>query len=177
MKLNEDLIREYVNKSNDILCKYIPNYEPINPMTLKVKISKMKSAWANIKRIRIGRICHYELKVSDIFNYIDNDSKAEMKLMSTIIHEVIHTIPGCFNHGVNFQACAYMISSKTCYKITTSANSVYVGVSEESYSKYMIQCLNCNHKYYYQRRPKNWDNVSKYECTICGHKSFKKVEL
>ena len=123
MKLNEDLIREYVNKSNDILCKYIPNYEPINPMTLKVKISKMKSAWANIKRIKMGRICHYELKVSDIFNYIDNDSKAEMKLMSTIIHELIHTIPGCFNHGVNFQACAYMISSKTCYKITTSANS------------------------------------------------------
>lgn len=97
-------------------------------------------------------------------------------IKNTIIHELIHCIPGCNNHGVEFKKYAKIINQKLGYSITRLGNKVEdykssnLEYCEEKNSKYnyIIRCENCNTIYYRQRLAKNF--FKKYRCGICKGK-------
>ena len=109
-------------------------------------------------------------------NYIIEISKWVMELdesiiKNTIIHELIHCLPYCNNHGKEFKHYAQLISEKLGYGITRAGNK------REDYEKsnknyeetqvfhYKIQCEKCEQVFFRKRLARNF--VKKYRCRKC----------
>ncbi len=93
-------------------------------------------------------------------------------IKNTIIHELIHCIPNCNNHGKDFKKYAKYISDKLGYDIKTVGNKKEdYGKSNIEYQenityKYKIQCKNCDQIFYRNRICKNF--MQKYRCGKCN---------
>ena len=97
-------------------------------------------------------------------------------IKNTIMHEIIHCLPNCNNHGEYFKKYAQYINETLGYNISR------VGNKKEDYKKsnmeykekeqfnYHIQCTNCGQSFYRKRLNKNF--TKKYRCGKCGS-SFK----
>lgn len=96
-------------------------------------------------------------------------------IKNTIIHEILHCLPECNNHGKVFQGYAKLINKKLGYNISTLGNK------EEDYKKsnlnfeednknykYKIMCKECGIMFYRQRLRKNL--IKNYRCSKCGGK-------
>lgn len=98
-------------------------------------------------------------------------------IKNTIIHELIHCIPNCNNHGKDFKFYAKFVNNNLGYNITR------VGNKENDYKnsgieftekekipnyKYKIICKNCGQIYYRQKMKKNF--FTKYLCGKCRRK-------
>ena len=96
-------------------------------------------------------------------------------IKNTIIHEIIHCLPDCNNHGKEFRRYSKLINEKLGYNISR------VGNKKEDYEKsnlefkeetkkfkYKIACERCGLIYYRQRMGKNF--TKKYRCGNCRGK-------
>lgn len=133
-----------------------------------------------IKRGR-HRIIKYE-KFNDhhieISNWIMQLNEDVIK--NTILHELIHCIPFCNNHGKQFKNYANYINEKLGYHITTKGNI------EEDYQasrleykadkdyRYKITCQDCGQTIY--RKRFNANLIKRYRCGKCKGK-LKLVEM
>ena len=64
----------------------------------------------------------------------------------TIVHELIHTVEGCFNHGPKFQEIARLLSSAYNIELGTRASKHEMELSKEyriAKAKYVIRCKKC----------------------------------
>ena len=95
-------------------------------------------------------------------------------IKNTIIHELIHCIPYCNNHGTEFKKYAKYIHQKLGYQIETKGNkkedyqASNLNYEEENNYKYKIECLKCG-QYIYRKRL-NSKRIEKYRCGKCGGK-------
>ena len=125
---------------------------------------------------------HRKIKIYDKFWKHDIEiSKWVMELddtiiKNTIIHELIHCLPNCNNHGKEFKKYANYINEKLGYQIQRLGNK------EEDYEKsnisydkqqdlnynYKIKCKDCGFIYYRQRLKKNF--FKDYRCGKCKGK-------
>lgn len=120
----------------------------------------------------------YIIKYDSYKKYTIEISKWVMKLDSsiiknTIIHELIHCLPYCNNHGTYFKMYANIINTKLGYNISRvgnrkedleKSNIEYKCELEEKY-KYIIECEKCGQTFYRNRLQKNFKN--KYRCSKC----------
>ena len=119
-------------------------------------------------------------KVYDIFQkHTIEISKWVMELddniiKNTIIHELIHCLPYCNNHGKEFKKYANIINEKLKYNITRLGNkkedykkSNKEYKEEENY-KYKIKCKKCGYIYLCKRLKKNF--IKNYRCGKCQGK-------
>ena len=92
-------------------------------------------------------------------------------IKNTIIHELIHCLPYCNNHGRVFKSYASLINKKLGYKITRAGNKredfkkSNIEFNEEDNYKYKISCSKCGYIYYRKRLVRNF--LKKYQCGIC----------
>lgn len=95
-------------------------------------------------------------------------------IKNTIMHELIHCMPYCTNHGTEFRKYANIINDKLGYNISRlgnkkedfeKSNKEY---KEDNDYKYKIQCTQCGQIYYRQRLNKNF--MKRYRCGICRGK-------
>lgn len=93
-------------------------------------------------------------------------------IKNTILHELIHCIPFCNNHGKEFKKYANYINKKLGYYITTKGNvqedyqaSQLEYIEKDDY-KYKIICQNCGQVIYRKRFNKNL--IKRYRCGKCG---------
>lgn len=92
---------------------------------------------------------------------------------NTIIHELIHCIPDCNDHGKEFKKIAKLINDKLGYNISRVGNkkedyvksNVADKFDDDIEYKYEIICDKCGQKYFRQRIAKNF--TKKYLCGIC----------
>lgn len=92
---------------------------------------------------------------------------------NTIIHELVHTCPGCMNHGPEFQRRALMVNRRLGYHVstTTDGNALEAaGVTlKRAADNYGIVCKKCGRVV--QRR-KRWsstlENIGGYRHGGCG---------
>ena len=99
--------------------------------------------------------------------YKDNDL-AEVK--EVIAHEVLHTVNGCFNHGVQWKAAAAMMNKAFGYNIQRTGKLVMANLTEEEeakFYKYVIKCSECGNLTYRQRKSKLVTETHHYKCK-CG---------
>lgn len=93
-------------------------------------------------------------------NYIISINESYLRLASpenihnTIMHEVIHSIDGCANHGPNFKRAG----EKVCkYYVFTSItrlgkDKTYMDEVVATKYKYQLRCKTCGHTWNYMRR-------------------------
>lgn len=129
-----------------------------------------------IQKIGYKKVTKYEkfkkhhIEISKWLMELDNKI-----IKNTIIHELIHCIPFCNNHGKEFKKYAKYINENLGYYIQR------VGNIKEDYEKsniqyhempinyrYKMKCENCGQKILRQRF--NVKNTQRYRCGKCGGK-------
>ena len=107
--------------------------------------------------------------------------KLDKKIIkNTIIHELIHCIPYCNNHGEEFKKYAKIINLELGYNISRAGNKKEdfeksnISFTEEEQYKYKVICLQCGQVFYRKRLNKYF--LRKYRCGKCGGK-FSIIEL
>lgn len=124
---------------------------------------------------RKNRIIHYKkykkhtIEISKWLMDLNDDI-----IKNTIIHEIIHCLPDCNNHGKEFKKYSKLINEKLGYNITRLGNKKEdyeksnLEFNENQKIKYVIACENCGLIYYRQRMAKNF--TKKYRCGKCKGK-------
>ena len=168
MFLSEGLIEQYIKSSVDIIKEVMPSF--VCPNFHSIKITRARSYWAQISNTPYWED-FYDLKVSQVFNQIPDQTKAETRLQSTIVHELLHTIKGCFNHGSKFQNMCYRINRlhpELKLQTGTPAEDVDVTLPIKE-PKMTFTCNKCGKVYNWFRKPKySSDNY----CCSCGSSDF-----
>ncbi len=86
-------------------------------------------------------------------------SFSDKDIKNTIMHELLHTINGCNNHGYNWQRYAELVNEKLGYEISRLANveklceknNINYETFREQTRRYKIICKKCG-KVFYQSR-------------------------
>lgn len=95
-------------------------------------------------------------------------------IKNTIMHELIHCIPYCNNHGSEFKKYANLINAKYRYDISRVGNKKQdfensnIAYDEKIHYKYKINCKECSQEFFRQRLNRNF--TRKYRCAKCGGK-------
>ena len=161
--------------ANQILSECVKSY--CEPYIYKIDFrEKSKSYWAKIGR-NSKKHAGYFLRIGGLFNLIPNEELAKVRFQSTIIHELIHTIPGCMNHGSKFQRVCMLVNKKyPQYKLQTTTGAEDFGIQlDEPTPKYKIICKCCGKEYLYQRKPKL--NINMYKCSKCGKGNLELIDI
>lgn len=96
----------------------------------------------------------------------------EKHLKETIMHELLHTCDGCFNHGGKWQLLASLVGRAYGYKIERAASCADMEVMEnyKKSAKYEICCEKCGYTIYRYRKSNLVQNPDDYTCGVCGGK-------
>lgn len=105
---------------------------------------------------------------------------ADTIVKETIIHEILHTCPGCMNHGKTWQAYASVVNDAyPRYRISrlSSCNRTHVRLKNRDTAKYVATCMSCNKEYLFFKKTYVVDclinNPTSCKCSICNNKNFK----
>lgn len=123
-----------------------------------------------IGKRKIVKYWKYNKHVIEISKWVmELDEKI---IKNTIMHELIHCMPYCNNHGAEFKRYANYINNKLGYDISRVGNKEQdykksnLEYKEEKQLKYKIECQKCGYTFYRQRQNKNF--TRKYRCGKCG---------
>lgn len=110
---------------------------------------------------------------------------SEHECMDTMMHELIHSISGCMNHGPKFQAIARRVNFNypeftigTHSTETSYVKNVYRKEKRKEVKKYMVKCTTCGHTWKYARKTnliKTLDknpSTDRFSCPYCQHTHF-----
>lgn len=121
------------------------------------------------KYVKYYRYKKYHIEVSPWVIELDDNI-----IKNTIIHELIHCLPYCDNHGLEFKNYANYINSKLGYNISRLGNKVEdykisnKQFNEEIVYNYKIECQKCGQTFYRKRVNKGFDK--KFFCGKCKGK-------
>lgn len=173
MVITEELVREYIDEARLICEECIRDFDM--PLIDEVDVSRAKSYWAQVRRVGYKT---FSIRVSNVFNLIEDECVAKNRLLSSMTHELIHTQPGCMNHLKPFQTMANRVNRKyPQLNVSTGITAESIGLYiPEKPDKYHVICTKCGEVSKYKRRPDIWKYVNKkhspYTCTKCGNDSF-----
>lgn len=135
----------------------VPYQYPQN--TIKLLSNRYKKTLGSCRRTLYGFDIYLNPKLKECSDEL---------VKSVICHELIHTVPCCFNHRAMFQKYARDINSLNLgYKITRLTSSAEW--EELIPHKYRIRCVDCGKVFYRERLPKNF--------SIYTHKCGGKLEV
>lgn len=100
-----------------------------------------------------------------ISSCLREDSIKHNKVLSVILHEILHTCPGCFNHGELWMCYAKLIKQNYGIKIKEVATAEDLGVPYQ----YRIKCKDCKYKMYFPMKP----TMNNRKCPVCHSNNLK----
>lgn len=116
------------------------------------------------------RICELEFN-KNLFAF-----PSEAAFQDTMAHELIHTIPGCENHGAKFKSCCQMINERLeGYNVQPKFRYEDYGVRSPDKKvskfdfKYILACTECGQIFGRDRMSPFVKNPENY-CCSCGGK-------
>lgn len=123
----------------------------------------------------------YRIEINETYLRTGNSQS----IHDTIMHECIHCVDGCFNHGPKWKAVASKVTqSFPQYSISRISYDENYGkvLNEISPYRYQIICKDCGCK---MQRYKNWSKIlnaiywgnSGYRCCDCGSHSLVIIDL
>lgn len=161
----KDLNRLYALVKMEALNAGIPISNHIMRCTVNTRLRK---AMGRCKRkTNLLGVC-YEIEVAGCMLA---DNVDEMEIRDTIMHELIHTCPRCFDHGYYFHHYAEIVNRKYGYHVDTYVDTEQVKaagviIKEESY-KYILKCKVCGREFKRKRMSDAVQNPAMYHCP-CG---------
>lgn len=128
---------------------------------------RAKTLFGRCKKDRSGNF-HIE-----VMTYL-NRLRSEDDICQTVMHEVIHTLPKCGNHGPHFQEVARLVNIKLGYRIATTSK-LSTDEKEAIPFKYVVKCGLCGQEMKrYHRKPQLTPN---HYHGACGKDSMGKLQL
>ena len=116
--------------------------------------------------IKYGKFNKHTIEISSWVMELNEDI-----IKNTIMHEIIHCMPYCNNHGEQFKKYAKYINKMLGYNISRVGNRQEdckrsnIDYQEKTKSKYKIECKTCGQIFYRQRIAKGF--TRKYRCGKC----------
>ena len=135
--------------------------------------TRAKNRWGQTRYNRAGNF--YEINI----NIALCDGSHEEGLRNTLYHELLHTCPGCMNHGNLWNRYGRMVQSKLGYKILRCDTAENKGFSSGEYQynlepvRYLFQCSECGSLIKRRRESKFTKHYDLYRCGRCGGKFVK----
>ena len=114
----------------------------------------------------------------EINSLLLDERNSEDGLKNTIIHELLHTIKGCMNHGTKWKNYADKVNRTYHYDISRCNSYQDKGICEEIIEKvkreteiknaakpiYGVRCEKCGHEYIRHKLSKIITNPEDYRC-------------
>ena len=168
----QEKLKELYSQCIDELKSIDINVEKNRNINIKIN-KRSKKRYGCCKKIAKDK---YQIEISEWVMELN-----EKIIKNTIMHELIHCLPRCNNHGEIFKRYANTINEKLGYNISRIGNkekdceaSNIEYVEDETKYNYKIVCKNCNQNFFRQRIKKGF--TRKYRCGKCGGK-FEIFEL
>ena len=146
---------------------------------------RLTSSWGYCKRLKTGG---YEINIA---KFLVDPHTEEDGLMTTVIHELLHSCPKCMCHTGMWKVYANRVTNNTKYNIERCVTAAerdmvpsYKNVQRqrEAY-KYKVTCLHCGSVFKYKRAGSVVKSLlrkpthSGCTCPRCMSRDFKVVEL
>lgn len=131
--------------------------------------SKYIEKIGNKRIVRYAKFNKHHIEISPWLLELNEDI-----IKNTIIHEIIHCLPNCNNHGEEFKKYAKYINSKLGYNISRVGNKKEdyiksnIEYEEKEQYNYHIKCTNCGQSFFRKRLSTNF--ARKYRCGKCNGK-------
>lgn len=159
--------------------------EELDNLGIEYRPARFKVLNKNVRRfgrctkIKDDMYNDYEIEIRSILLDERNSVKG---LKNTIIHELLHTVSGCMNHGEKWQRLARLVNNKYGYHISRCNSYEEVGVcseivesiEKERESKlalkptYIIRCEKCGYEYVRHKLSRIVTDLELYRCGRCG---------
>ena len=183
-----DTVKDCLEEAVDVAYTYFDDFKHVD--FSNIRLTKSIKYLARITKIAFKSGVAYRLDVSEtIFNNFNNIEDMKYRLTSTLIYELVHTCPNCYNHGKEFKNHCRIINNKTKYNIWTTTNLnncegfnwvEYKKLKEakiKSKIRYQVTCPCCGkHLGTYVRKSKCIQFPQFFRCGYCKHDGLKIVE-
>lgn len=110
-------------------------------------------------RIRLGR---HTIEVSS--SLLD---ASETAVCQVLAHEILHTCPGCANHGQGWQRWASLMSARFGYDIHRTDSHEALGLADTRPVRYLVVCARCGNQIPRMKRSSLVAHPERYRCK-CG---------
>ena len=97
----------------------------------------------------------------------------EAACMQTLAHEVLHTCPGCRNHGERWKDHARRMNRAWGYAIARTGTCAELGVADARPVNHLVVCAACGMEFPRTRRSPLVDHPERYRCR-CGGRLVRK---
>ena len=137
-------------------------------LTRGIKVGKISRVWFSKVSLHKFGSCRRLMNGYFVIEITDLGLHGDVK--STIVHELIHAVDGCYNHGPKFQEIARLLSSAYNMELGTHAGASEMELSREyriSKAKYVIKCKKCGQIITRQRATRLVKLPMTYSCG-CG---------
>lgn len=125
---------------------------------------------------RLGLCSYYgdgfKIEISSML--LDDDIE-ESILRDTIMHELLHTVPGCMNHGKSWARLAKIVNNVYCYHVTRIVKRDELNLPAPEY-RYVVKCAKCGYEVGKMRYCGIIAHPEQYSHKKCGG-TFKRVEF
>ena len=177
MKVTYELVGKMFKEADQMMKRIFPNTYK-SPIFVKIRITNAHYYWMQIGKLLLENN-RWTLKISREFENYTDDERASKRMLESMIHELIHTLPDCMNHGYDFLYAANLFMKRYPeYEITVKSGGGegYVAPRKEIHYKYIITCPKCGKTYKYQRKTDAVRYPFLYHCT-CGCNSLEVAEV
>lgn len=136
--------------------------------------TRAKRRWGQCKKVSADV---FDINISQ---RLLQDEVSDTAAKNTIIHELLHTVEGCYGHKVKWKLLAGKVNHaypQYNIKRTTTSEEKGVEESERTYQKnYKVVCSGCGRYWYRQKASKLIQHPENYRCAKCGGKLNVKKE-
>ncbi len=135
---------------------------------------RAKKRFAACKKEPFGSPYEFKIEVGEML--LETDPTIVKNILA---HEVIHTCPGCYNHGKLWKQYAAIMNQLYGYHITTTATYEQIGLKapeKQRRIRYVITCKRCGAVFYRQRKSKLVLHTNQYRCKCGGKLICRKTE-
>jgi len=167
-QLNQWLWEEY----NNLIALGIPVSSDICPV---IRFTKATSWYGQCQQNRVYQGTRYQFQISISEYHLRSSERA---IRNTLIHELLHTCPGCLNHGAKWKGYASLVQQQWGYQIIRAGgdkdrDSAIEAARQEKRAgyktKYLLVCTKCGQEFIRYRKSNLVLHPEKYRCK-CGGK-------
>lgn len=131
---------------------------------MPIKISKRMTR-------SLGKCCFNNIKGYSIRISQQVEVLPDVEIKQIIVHEILHSCPGCMNHGTKWLSYADKMNKKYHYNISCYASEKVAEcinhAIETTRQAYVIECQHCNQRIVRTKKSKLVEHPEWYLCG-CG---------
>lgn len=134
-----------------------------------IKIGKIRDIKINTRAKKRWGLCSYTSNgfIIEISSSLLQDDVSREALMNTLMHEVLHTVDGCMNHGKQWKYYAGIINLKYGLNIKSATTAAEKKIEDNDSYNYIIACPKCGYQWKYIRMSKCVKHPERFSHTGC----------